>query len=32
VIEVNLEETAFSAQADCSLRGKAGEILPELIR
>ncbi len=32
VIEVNLEETAFSAQVDCSLRGKAGEILPELIR
>ena len=32
VIEVNLEETAFSSQADFSLRGKAGEILPELIQ
>lgn len=31
VIEVNLEETAFSACAACSLRGRAGEILPELI-
>ena len=31
VIEVNLEETPFSAQLDCSLRGKAGELLPELI-
>lgn len=31
VIEVNLEETAFSSYVDCSLRGKAGEILPQLI-
>ena len=30
VIEVNLEETPFSAQLDCSLRGKAGELLKEL--
>jgi NAD-dependent deacetylase len=31
VIEINLEETPFSATADCSLKGKAGEILPQLI-
>jgi len=31
VIEVNLEETPFSAQVDCSLRGRAGELLPRLI-
>lgn len=31
VIEVNLEETPFSAQVDCSLRGRAGELLPQLI-
>lgn len=31
VIEVNPEETAFSARLDCSLRGPAGEILPVLI-
>lgn len=31
VIEVNLEETSFSAQVDCSLRGRAGELLPQLI-
>jgi NAD-dependent deacetylase len=31
VIEVNLEETPFSSSVDCSLRGKAGELLPELI-
>jgi NAD-dependent deacetylase len=30
VMEVNLEETPVSAQVDLSLRGKAGEILPEL--
>lgn len=32
VIEVNLEETPFSGSLDCCLRGKAGEVLPELIR
>jgi len=31
VVEVNVEETEISAQVDCSLRGRAGEILPELI-
>ena len=31
VIEVNLEETPFSATVDLSLRGKAGEILPQLL-
>ena len=31
VIEVNLEETPFSSQLDCSLRGKSGEILPQFI-
>ena len=31
VIEVNLEETPFSASVDVSLRGKAGEILPQLL-
>ena len=31
VIEINLEETPFSATADCSLKGEAGEILPQLI-
>jgi NAD-dependent SIR2 family protein deacetylase len=31
VIEVNLEETPVSRQVDCSLRGKAGEVLPELL-
>lgn len=32
VIECNMEETPFSAQLDRSFRGRAGEILPELIR
>lgn len=32
VIEVNLEETPFSAQVDCSLRGRAGDLLPQLLR
>ena len=32
VIEVNMEETPVSRLADASLRGKAGEILPELLR
>lgn len=31
VIEVNLEPTPFSAMLDCSLRGRAGDILPALI-
>ena len=31
VIEINLEETPFSASLDKSFRGKAGELLPELI-
>jgi len=32
VIEVNLEETPVSGTVDLSLLGKAGEILPELLR
>ena len=31
VIEINPEETPFSKALDCSLRGSAGEVLPELI-
>ncbi|MFN3323472.1 MAG: SIR2 family NAD-dependent protein deacylase [Bryobacteraceae bacterium] len=31
VIEVNLEETPLSEELDCSLRGRAGEILPKLV-
>ncbi len=31
VIEINLEETPLSPFADISLRGKSGEILPELV-
>jgi len=31
VIEINLDETPYSAQVDCSLRGRAGELLPEVI-
>ena len=31
VIEVNLDETPFSATVDCALRGKAAEILPQLL-
>lgn len=31
IIEVNLEETPFSEEVDCSLRGRAGELLPQLI-
>jgi NAD-dependent deacetylase len=31
VIEINLGETPFSATVDCVLRGKAAEILPELL-
>jgi NAD-dependent deacetylase len=31
VIEVNLEPTPFSGIVDCTLPGKAGEILPQLL-
>jgi len=31
VVEINLEETPFSASVDRSLRGKAGELLPQLL-
>ena len=31
VIEINLDVTPYSAQVDCSLRGRAGELLPEVI-
>ena len=31
IIEVNLEETGYSWQVDFALRGKASEILPELL-
>jgi NAD-dependent deacetylase len=31
VIEVNLEETALSGFADCTLTGRCGEILPLLL-
>lgn len=30
-IEINLQETAYSALVDCALRGPAGELLPRLI-
>ncbi len=32
LIEINTEETALSVMADCWLQGKAGEVLPELVR
>jgi len=32
VIEVNLEQTAFSDSVDVALRGPAGEILPQIIQ
>ncbi len=32
VIEINAEETAFSATVDCALQGRAGELLPQLLR
>ncbi|HZG69113.1 MAG TPA: NAD-dependent deacylase [Herpetosiphonaceae bacterium] len=32
VVEINPEQTAVSMMADWSIRGKAGEILPELVR
>jgi NAD-dependent deacetylase len=31
VIEINLEETAYSATVDCALPGLAGELLPQLL-
>jgi NAD-dependent deacetylase len=31
VIEVNVEETPLSGVVDCSLRGPAGDILPQLL-
>jgi NAD-dependent deacetylase len=31
VIEINMEETAYSATVDCTLRGPAGELLPQLM-
>lgn len=31
VVEVNLEKTPFSSMVDCSIQGKAGEILPKLL-
>ena len=32
VVEINLEETPFSARVDCALTGRAGDILPRLAR
>ncbi|MBC8076435.1 MAG: NAD-dependent protein deacylase, partial [Chloroflexales bacterium] len=32
VAEVNIEETALSVLTHCSLRGKAGELLPALVQ
>jgi NAD-dependent deacetylase len=31
VIEVNVDETPISQEVDCSLRGPAGELLPQLV-
>jgi NAD-dependent deacetylase len=31
VIEINLEETAYSATVDCALQGLAGDLLPQLL-
>jgi NAD-dependent deacetylase len=31
VVEINTEETPFSATVDCMLRGPAGELLPKLL-
>jgi NAD-dependent deacetylase len=31
LIEINVDETPLSQWADCSLRGKAAELLPRLI-
>ena len=32
IVEVNLDETALSYLADYSFYGKAGEILPEILK
>jgi NAD-dependent SIR2 family protein deacetylase len=32
VAEINPEQTSVSMLADWSIRGKAGEVLPELVR
>ena len=31
IVEINVEETPISGEVDCSLRGKAGELLPKLV-
>jgi NAD-dependent deacetylase len=31
VIEINTEDTPYSAMVDCALRGRAGEVLPRLL-
>lgn len=31
VVEINLDETPFSSTVDCMLRGKAAELLPQLL-
>jgi NAD-dependent deacetylase len=31
VIEINTEDTPFSVTVDCALRGRAGELLPQLV-
>jgi NAD-dependent deacetylase len=31
VIEINMDETPYSATVDCALRGPAGELLPQLV-
>ena len=31
VIEVNTEETPFTSQVDCALRGPAGDLVPQLV-
>jgi NAD-dependent SIR2 family protein deacetylase len=31
VIEINTDDTQFTALVDCALRGPAGEILPALL-
>jgi NAD-dependent deacetylase len=31
VVEINVDETPLSSGVDCSLRGKSGEILPQLL-
>jgi NAD-dependent deacetylase len=32
LVEINPEETPLSAIADVVLRGKSGEVLPEIVR